>query len=117
MGVDMVVNCAACYSRTKTANHEVKNSAAMRESVAGLLGESYDGSVKVRHFIEVLVQDIGAAKLKKAVKKPLNGLKVACYYGCYLCARRGHRLGRPGKSLDFREHRRSDWRRSAGLAG
>ncbi len=84
MGADMVVNCAACYSRSKSANYEVKNSAAMRESVAGLLGESYDGSVKVRHFIEVLAQDIGAAKLKKAVKKPLNGLKVACYYGCYL---------------------------------
>ncbi|HTY82246.1 MAG TPA: CoB--CoM heterodisulfide reductase iron-sulfur subunit B family protein [Dehalococcoidales bacterium] len=84
MGADMVVNCAACYNRSKSANYEVINSAAMRGSVAALLGESYDGSVKVRHFIEVLAQDFGAAKLKKAVKKPLNGLKVACYYGCYL---------------------------------
>ena len=25
MGLDVVVNCAACYSRLKTANHEVQN--------------------------------------------------------------------------------------------
>ncbi|MGD0795621.1 MAG: CoB--CoM heterodisulfide reductase iron-sulfur subunit B family protein [Dehalococcoidales bacterium] len=84
MGLDMVVNCAACYNRSKAANYEVVNSPAMRESVGALLGESYDGSVPVRHFIEVLSQDVGLAKLKKAVKRPLRGLKVACYYGCYL---------------------------------
>ena len=38
----------------------------------------------MRHFVEVLSQDFGPTKLKKAVKQPLNGLKVACYYGCYL---------------------------------
>jgi heterodisulfide reductase subunit B len=84
MGADMVVNCAACYNRSKAANYEMTNSPVMRNTVAGLLGENYDGSVKVRHFVEVLTQDFGAVKLKKAVKKPLNGLKVACYYGCYL---------------------------------
>jgi heterodisulfide reductase subunit B len=84
MGMDMVVNCAACYNRSKAANYEVVNSPAMREKVNALLGESYDGSVPVRHFIEVLSQDVGLAKLKKAVKRPLRGLKVACYYGCYL---------------------------------
>lgn len=84
MGMDMVVSCAACYNRSKTANHETSINPAIREKVYALLGESYDGSVKVRHFIEVLSQDVGLARLKKAVKRPLNGLKVACYYGCYL---------------------------------
>jgi heterodisulfide reductase subunit B len=84
MGGDMVVNCAACYGRSKSANYEVKNSAVMRGTVNTLLGENYDGSVAVRHFVEVLAQDFGPANLKKAVKRPLNGLKVACYYGCYL---------------------------------
>jgi len=84
MGLDMVVNCAACYNRSKTANYEVSNSAAMRESVGRMLGQPYDGSVAVRHFVEVLVKDIGAAKLHKSFQQSLNGLKVACYYGCYL---------------------------------
>jgi heterodisulfide reductase subunit B len=84
MGLDMVVNCAACYNRSKVANYEVANSPAVRESVGKALGQSYDGSVPVRHFVEVLTKDIGAARLRKSLKQSLNGLKAACYYGCYL---------------------------------
>jgi heterodisulfide reductase subunit B len=84
MGLDMVVNCAACYSRTKTANHEVLSSDDVRARVSDALGEDYDGSVAVRHFIEVLLEDVGLDKLRKSIRRPLNGLKVACYYGCYL---------------------------------
>jgi heterodisulfide reductase subunit B2 len=84
MGLDMVVTCAACYSRMKAANYEIKNSEAMRKQVAEATGKDYDGSVKVRHFIEVLLEDVGLKKLQKSFKKSLNDLKVASYYGCYL---------------------------------
>jgi heterodisulfide reductase subunit B len=84
MGLDMVVNCAACYNRSKTANYEVINSTAMRETVGQWLGQPYDGSVAVNHFVEVLLKDIGVARLRKSFRQSLNGLKVACYYGCYL---------------------------------
>jgi heterodisulfide reductase subunit B2 len=83
-GRDMVVSCAACYNRSKTANYEMINSPSVREEVNNLLGQPYDGSVAVRHFIEVIMKDIGPARLKKKVTHPLRGLKVACYYGCYL---------------------------------
>jgi heterodisulfide reductase subunit B len=83
-GLDMVVNCAACYNRTKTANHDVISSEDVRARVNDALGENYDGSVPVRHFVEVLLEDVGLDKLRKSIKRPLNGLKVACYYGCYL---------------------------------
>jgi heterodisulfide reductase subunit B len=83
-GLDMVVNCAACYNRTKTANHEVLSSPAVRARVSDALGEDYDGSVKVRHFVEVLLEDVGLSWLGQSLKRSLNGLKVACYYGCYL---------------------------------
>jgi heterodisulfide reductase subunit B len=84
MNLDMVVNCAACYNRTKTANYEVLSSPTVRTQVGDALGEDYDGSVKVRHFVEVLLEEVGLNKLCKSLKKSLNGLKVACYYGCYL---------------------------------
>ena len=84
MGLDMVVTCAACYNRSKTANFEVATSPEMRQKVAEAVGQDYDGSVKVRHFVEVLLQDIGVANLKKKFVRSLNGLKVASYYGCYL---------------------------------
>ena len=84
MGLDMVVNCAACYNRSKAANYAVATSAAVRREVAEATGCDYDGSVKVRHFAEVLLQDVGPASIRKSLKRTLNGLRVACYYGCYL---------------------------------
>lgn len=83
-GLDMVVFCAACYNRMKVANHEIKTNPKIRKDIAAVLGEDYDGSVKVRHFVEVLLKDIGAKKLQDAFSHSLDGLKVASYYGCLL---------------------------------
>jgi heterodisulfide reductase subunit B len=93
MGLECVVNCAACYNRMKVANHEISADSEIRKNVCDAIGRDYDGSVKVRHFIEVLLEDIGLDKISKAVKHPLNGLKVACYYGCLLV--------RPPKVMKF----------------
>jgi heterodisulfide reductase subunit B len=84
MKLDMVVNCAACYNRMKVANHEISTHAAVRRKVRDALEKDYDGSVKVRHLLEVLLEDIGLPTLTKSLKRTLNGLKVACYYGCLL---------------------------------
>jgi heterodisulfide reductase subunit B len=91
--LDMMVNCAACYSRMKVANHEIAAHSDIRKGVREALDRDYDGSVKVRHLLEVLLQDVGLPAIKQAVKHPLNGLKVACYYGCLLV--------RPPKILKF----------------
>jgi len=84
MGMDTVVTCAACYSRMKVANHEVSASPDMQQKVADAIGRPYDGSVAVRHLIEVLLEDVGIEKLRKSLVRSLSGLKVASYYGCLL---------------------------------
>jgi heterodisulfide reductase subunit B len=84
MGLDMVVFCAACYNRMKVANHEIQTNPDIRKEVAGILGEDYNGSVRVLHFVEVLIKELGIQKLKKHFIHMLNGLKVASYYGCLL---------------------------------
>jgi heterodisulfide reductase subunit B len=84
MKLDMMVNCAACYNRMKVANHEISAHPEVRQSVREALDRDYDGSVKVRHLIEVLLEDVGLETITNALKRSLNGLKVACYYGCLL---------------------------------
>ncbi|MFC1528904.1 CoB--CoM heterodisulfide reductase iron-sulfur subunit B family protein [Candidatus Latescibacterota bacterium] len=84
MGMDMIASCAACYSRLKKANYEVISTPEMREKVGDALGRDYDGSVGVRHFIEVLLEDVGLDSIERSLKRSLNSLKVACYYGCLL---------------------------------
>jgi heterodisulfide reductase subunit B2 len=84
MNLDMVVNCAACYNRMKVANHEITARDVVRKNVAEALGRDYDGSVKVRHLLEVIMEDIGLPAVKKKLKRSLGELKVACYYGCLM---------------------------------
>jgi heterodisulfide reductase subunit B2 len=84
MGLDMVVNCAACYNRMKVANHEISSNSEIRKGVCEAIGRDYDGSVNVRHFMEVLLEDVGLEAIENTCKRSLNGLKVACYYGCLL---------------------------------
>ena len=84
MNLDMVVFCAACYNRMKVANYEIKNNPNLRKEIADLLGEDYDGSVNVQHFIEILIKEIGIKKLQTTFTHSLNGIKVANYYGCLL---------------------------------
>jgi heterodisulfide reductase subunit B len=92
-GLTMVVSCAACFNRMKVANHEIKTNPDIKNKVAGILGKEYDGSVKVRHFIEILLEDIGIDKFQNAFTHTLNDLKVASYYGCLLV--------RPNKVTNF----------------
>ncbi len=84
LGLDMVVSCASCYSRMKAANHSVSSDPDTRKRIAEITGRDYDGSVRVRHFIEVILEDIGLEKFKKYLTGSLNGIKVASYYGCLL---------------------------------
>ena len=84
MKLDMVVNCAACYNRMKVANHEITAHPEIRQGVRETLERDYDGSVKVRHLVEVLLEDVGLPAITRSLKRSLNGLKVACYYGCLL---------------------------------
>jgi heterodisulfide reductase subunit B len=84
MGLDLVVNCAACYNRMKVANHEIAGNPQVRAQVAEAVGRDYDGSVKVRHLLEVLLDDVGTDALQKALRRSLAGMKVASYYGCLL---------------------------------
>lgn len=84
MGLDLVVNCAECFSRLKIASYEMENHPGIRKKVEDVTGKSYGGPVRVKHFIEVLLKDVGLGSLRDKLSHSLSGLKVACYYGCLL---------------------------------
>jgi len=84
MRAPVMTACASCYSRLRTANHKVRNDAHQRARVERITEAPYDGSVEVRHVLDVLVNDVGLEEIRYRVKRPLSGLRVACYYGCLL---------------------------------
>ena len=84
-GLDLVTPCSSCYTILREANDLIKEDHKLAEKVREALsavGLSYNGTVKVRHIIEVIYHDIGPDNLASKVVRPLTGLKVACYHGC-----------------------------------
>lgn len=81
---EVVTCCSACFSRLKIANHFMQDDLEHREKVEKIVGQPYKGGVKVRHFLDILVNVFGLKNLKGRISRELNGLKVACYYGCLL---------------------------------
>jgi heterodisulfide reductase subunit B2 len=82
-GRTVAVACASCYSRLKMANHHIAGDAAVRAEVAQVVGGDYDGLTPVRHMLEILGEDL-RQEIAAKIRRPLTGLKVACYYGCLL---------------------------------
>lgn len=85
--VELLTPCNACYLVLLKTQHELRENARLRArtlSAMESVGLHYRGTVRVRHPIDVLVNDIGLEALKKKVSEPLDGLKVAPYYGCQI---------------------------------
>jgi heterodisulfide reductase subunit B len=86
MGDDEVcVICNACYTTLAKANRYMADDPKVFEAVQGALGavgRTYDGTVKVRHIMDILINDIGVEEFGSRVTRRLTGLRVAPYYGC-----------------------------------
>ena len=88
MGMMMMTICSTCQGVFTQANHRLKSDPEYRDRInkdyLASEGLEYKGTVEVKHFLWVLEEEYGLDKLKELVVRPLAGLKVAPFYGCYL---------------------------------
>ncbi|MDH2910646.1 MAG: CoB--CoM heterodisulfide reductase iron-sulfur subunit B family protein [Candidatus Eremiobacteraeota bacterium] len=88
LGLDDVITiCSTCTGHMRAANKELRESEermAQANAILGKFGANYKGSVTVRHLLWLLIDDIGLDTLRSMVVRPLNGLKVAPFYGCHI---------------------------------
>jgi heterodisulfide reductase subunit B len=70
--------------RLRAANEEMTRDGPVRQSVDEATRAQYRGTVRVRHLLDVLVNDLGLDLIRDYVERPLRRLRVACYYGCLL---------------------------------
>jgi len=82
--MDVMVPCAACFNRFKSAQHSLNEDAELKKEIEKVVGRTYKGSIAIRNPIDIFANDIGLDTLKSKVKKPLKGLKPVAYYGCLL---------------------------------
>jgi len=84
-GLDLVAACSDCYLILNRTNQHFEEYPEVRRKIEEALatgGLEYHGTVKVRHILDVVANDISSADIKAKIKVDLSDLKVAPYYGC-----------------------------------
>ena len=84
-GQDLVSGCPACWLATRETHERLHESSSLLAETNEALKEAgliLKNTVKARHIVEVLIEDIGFEAMKKPVVKPIDGIKFAGYIGC-----------------------------------
>jgi heterodisulfide reductase subunit B len=83
-GLDTIIPCPACYQNSLSADNAFREDEDWRHRMEELLGIPYTGQGRPRHILDVFSNDLDIEAFRARVTRPLEGLKVACYYGCVL---------------------------------
>ena len=95
-GADMMMNiCSTCQGAQSECQERLDANAEYRELVNETLspeGLRYERGITNKHFLWLMVEEIGLDAVAAKVKRPLTDLKVGPFYGCYI-VRPTERLG------------------------
>lgn len=94
-GHALVTLCSACHNVIKQTQYALNTDDDMAFKVGNYMqcDARAEADTKVIHYLELLRDIVGFDELKKNVKNPLTGKKIAAYYGCLLL--------RPGSAMQF----------------
>ena len=84
---DLMTICSTCQGVLSGVNHDLTHKPELLRETNEVLAENgyeYHGRTSVKHLLWILVEDIGLEKIKALIKRPLTGLHVAPFYGCYI---------------------------------
>jgi heterodisulfide reductase subunit B len=86
-GGDLATVCSACLTVLNKANHYMVENPDLRKTIGealAVVGMEYHNGVWARHFLDILVNDVGLETIADRAVNPLQGLRVAPYYGCQM---------------------------------
>jgi succinate dehydrogenase / fumarate reductase cytochrome b subunit len=86
-GLPILTICSTCQGVMSQADARLKDP-EYREGINNKFlrdeGLECKGTANPKHLLWVLFEDYGIEKVRSLVKKPLKGLRVAPFYGCYI---------------------------------
>lgn len=98
-GLPIMTICSTCQGVMSQANHRLTTQPNYLQEINGLLQEeglTYRGTTTIKHFLWILLEDVGEETLRQHITRPLSGLRAAPFYGCY--------IQRPTNALEFDRH-------------
>ncbi len=78
----VIMPCSACLLAHVRVKKELNGNEKLKREVSEIIEQQAVVDLDVRHLLDVLVNEAGIEKIKGNLKRSLNGLRVACYYGC-----------------------------------
>jgi len=81
---EVTMPCAACFHRHRSAQYEMRHDGQHKAEVDAEIGYDYQDTVDVSTLSTAILNHVGPDDVAAKVKKPLDGLRVVCYYGCLL---------------------------------
>jgi len=95
-GAELMMNiCSTCQGAQNECQERLDANAEYRSHINEVLaGESlrYERGLTNKHFLWLMVEEIGLQEIASRVKRPLTDLRVGPFYGCYI-VRPTDRLG------------------------
>jgi succinate dehydrogenase / fumarate reductase cytochrome b subunit len=98
-GLAMMNICSTCQGAQSECQERLDADSAYRAHINEVLaaeGLEYQGGISNKNFLWLLVEDYGLDRLAGLVKRPLAGLRVGPFYGCYVL--------RPTSRLGYDRH-------------
>ncbi len=83
----LIAPCSGCYLVLSKTQHYLQEYSEVSRMIDGALQAArlrYARTVHVRHPLDILINEIGVQEIARKVRQPLQGLKVASYYGCQI---------------------------------
>jgi succinate dehydrogenase / fumarate reductase cytochrome b subunit len=87
LGLPLMTICSTCQGVIGAARLRLEDEAyreQINEKYLRPQGLEYHGTTDVKHFLWVLVEDIGLETLEPYIKTKLQDIGVSPFYGCYL---------------------------------
>ncbi len=86
----LVTVCSACHNVIKQTNHAMQTDSEFALRVNNYMTQDkdfttpYNGETRVFHYLEMLRDMVGFDTVREKTVNPLEGRKIAAYYGCLL---------------------------------
>lgn len=80
----VVAPCPFCFRRLRGAQDEMKSDSQLKAQVEEAIEDRIGGELGIYSLLEYFHEQVGTDAIRERVAKPLSGLKVVPFYGCYL---------------------------------
>ena len=103
LGLPLMNICSTCQGIESMAQDKLTKRPEYLAKINAILadeGLTYTPPLEIKNFLWILVEDVGLDKIRSMMKRPLTGLRIGPFYGCYIL--------RPSSILGKEEHPERD---------